>query len=124
MMVVVNMDFNILTVSEFCELPDPAFLPGVHKDQAFDPIKVHMLELRKVKEVGRGVEKKIPKVLFLGPGKHQCGRGIEFPGCNHGSQSIEIGIHVSRDDLFTHVLRGRVLQIFFRPMACHGSIIT
>ena len=110
-------------VSEFGEPSNSAFLAGIHKDQASDPIKVHVFQLGEVEEVGGGMEKEIPQIFFLGPGKHQRSARIKFLGCNHGGESIEIGIHVSRDDLFMHLLRSRMLQILFRPKGCHCCII-
>jgi len=123
MVVVVNVDVNTLAGSEFSELADSAFLPGVHKDQPFDPIKVHVLEFGEVEQVGRGMEKEIPQVFFLGPRKDERGAGVKFLGCNHGGQSIEVRIQMRGDDLFMRLFSRRRLQISIRSRAFHIRII-
>ena len=60
------------------------------------------------------MEKEIPQIFFLRPGKDEGCLRIELLGRNHGSEGVEISVHMRGDDLFVRRCgRVRPLDLFF-----------
>jgi hypothetical protein len=123
MVVIIDVDFHIFVVHQFRQFSDATPLPGVYEDEALGAIQVNVSQLGEIEEIRSGVEKKVSEVFFLGSCKYEGRFRIELFRGNHGRQSIEVSVHVGRDDFLMGFCRwGKVPRsLFLRSF--HGGII-
>jgi hypothetical protein len=97
-MVIVNMDLQTGFHHDLRKFPDPADLTGVDQDQSFDLAEVNIFHPFHLKGIEGGVDEELSQAPFLGARKDQDRSRIEFFGCQHGSQGIEIRIRMGGDN--------------------------
>ena len=104
-MVVVDVDLYPPLLDEPRKIADPAFLPGIDKDERVDTVMIDVLDLRNVKKIEGRVDEEVPDGLLLRARKDEDRIGVKLLCGHHGRKGVEIRIKMGGNDLHSKKIR-------------------